>query len=1207
MALQVINPGQGASAQLQPFQMRLPQGPTLSAGNPVVDKETGNLMAAVGAYADRQKKMRDNEDLVAAVTDLQKSAVDFQTEWKLSHFGVDARDAGSVFSGQVDATAKDILENRFKGRPELQAAFRQKAMEISLQGFTHGSSYDSQQDLAYRKQQLDGMNANYQGILATGTPAQIDAARQDIVTSMELLFPGMDHTKAISDLDKTTYMGMIQRKITDGDPAGAMAYLQAGMKGQVFGPKDVEQAWNAINGNVKSMASSMADLGDVGGVQNLRAQYDTMIGRGAASSSTELNGGIAAQADQWKGRVQYFKDNTGKSVRDPRNGRIDCSGWTGWTLEQCGIKGFRGLNAEGQIDEAWARGAGRVSEQELLANPRENMLIAIDTGPHDWDAGRPKGIDHIAVTYRDDKTGKIMVSESAGGKGVRSVTWDQWLSERGKKTVAYYGADLSTIKGQGAAKPGGKRAYSDLALNEANNNPGNISGRGGVGNGYKAYATTLEGFQALDQLIQTKYRDMTPMQLAEKYAPANDPRGKNDPEGYAIQIANDLGMIPKEYKSKVSKALNGDQEARAEMMQFIDGDAKIDVADPDVRNKLMRSIAKREGPTKRFNMDEIDYVTGKKEMPEGYQSKDLRKESKDQPGGRRPEPHDLSNAPGLLVKGNIDPYNRKVEHRPDGSIATVASFSFNEDGKEVLIPSVIDGKTVSQEEAIAHYHRTGEHLGKFDTPEHADDYAQKFHENQEAIYGGNAESGQPRTETQLVLDSYVEKAKKVQEAKLEKERKEVLAEAKDAEYLALNKGDPSNLRSIEERLRSLGMFDDANNVRQLREGIASNQTAYKQAMSLPLPEAQKAFLDAQALLSDWKKSDGTTMTVDEHKLYAKGVETMGRVISARAEAYKKDPALAAMQDAAFAPVPDENGNITNETIVATALEVQRKNGVRTPNAIPKDQADRLGEAWLQTPAPKAFLDQLKSEYGNQYQEVVGQLVREKKVPPTVGIIDDMEPAAGSLLAKTGEKDWLKNTETLLGMADADKKSMKERVRKEMDPITHTFAMQGDLMSPGDLYDAVYKLALQYKTQGMGESDAVKTAAAKVYLDQWKPMGSWRLPAQLDSGAVEQGTIYAKEMLAGNVKDIYLGVPQSGVSGKRWEQILKQNVLYKSQWVNTADGKGLMLVMANTPVRKNDGTPIIYSFEELQNMGKKNPMETQTGDPSGAMSMASGGE
>ena len=71
----------------------------------------------------------------------------------------------------------------------------------------------------------------------------------------------------------------------------------------------------------------------------------------------------------------------------------------------------------------------------------------------------------------------------------------------------------------------------------------------------------------------------------------------------------------------------------------------------------------------------------------------------------------------------------------DGTISTVDSFSVNIDGKEVLIPKVVDGKVVSDEEAIQHYIDTGEHLGIFETPEDATAYAESLHEDQEKLYG----------------------------------------------------------------------------------------------------------------------------------------------------------------------------------------------------------------------------------------------------------------------------------------------------------------------------------------------------------------------------------------------------------------------------------------------------------------------------------------
>jgi hypothetical protein len=89
---------------------------------------------------------------------------------------------------------------------------------------------------------------------------------------------------------------------------------------------------------------------------------------------------------------------------------------------------------------------------------------------------------------------------------------------------------------------------------------------------------------------------------------------------------------------------------------------------------------------------------------------------------------------GRWGKGNIDLNNRKVVHNSDGSISTEFSFTVGFDGKSVLLPSVVNGKIVSEEEAIDHYLKTGEYLGIFDNEEEAQEYAQMLHERQEWYY-----------------------------------------------------------------------------------------------------------------------------------------------------------------------------------------------------------------------------------------------------------------------------------------------------------------------------------------------------------------------------------------------------------------------------------------------------------------------------------------
>jgi hypothetical protein len=91
-------------------------------------------------------------------------------------------------------------------------------------------------------------------------------------------------------------------------------------------------------------------------------------------------------------------------------------------------------------------------------------------------------------------------------------------------------------------------------------------------------------------------------------------------------------------------------------------------------------------------------------------------------------------AKGLVEAGNIDLTTRPTVQNKDGTVSTVKSISANIDGKEVLLPTISDdGRTLSENEAIEQFKKTGQHLGKFDTPENATAYAKQLHNDQEAL------------------------------------------------------------------------------------------------------------------------------------------------------------------------------------------------------------------------------------------------------------------------------------------------------------------------------------------------------------------------------------------------------------------------------------------------------------------------------------------
>ena len=96
---------------------------------------------------------------------------------------------------------------------------------------------------------------------------------------------------------------------------------------------------------------------------------------------------------------------------------------------------------------------------------------------------------------------------------------------------------------------------------------------------------------------------------------------------------------------------------------------------------------------------------------------------------------------GQYGEGNIDLYNRPIYKNADGTISTVDSVTFQVDDKFVVLPTIVkdeNGKPKrleSDEEIWAHYEKTGEYLGEFDTLDESNAYANKLHTAQAYYYG----------------------------------------------------------------------------------------------------------------------------------------------------------------------------------------------------------------------------------------------------------------------------------------------------------------------------------------------------------------------------------------------------------------------------------------------------------------------------------------
>jgi hypothetical protein len=128
----------------------------------------------------------------------------------------------------------------------------------------------------------------------------------------------------------------------------------------------------------------------------------------------------------------------------------------------------------------------------------------------------------------------------------------------------------------------------------------------------------------------------------------------------------------------------------------------------------------------------------------------------------------LGRPDGLKKEGNLNLNNRPIVHNADGSLSTEYSISFGTDDGEVLVPTVVDGKFLTPdgkkppegsqaekdmfEAAKQHYRETGENMGVFDTPEHADTYANQVHNRQDSRYNFQTAGKMGTADTLSLLD-----------------------------------------------------------------------------------------------------------------------------------------------------------------------------------------------------------------------------------------------------------------------------------------------------------------------------------------------------------------------------------------------------------------------------------------------------------------------
>lgn len=220
------------------------------------------------------------------------------------------------------------------------------------------------------------------------------------------------------------------------NPLHAEQLLQEIATNPAFGdPMQREQLIQRLNGAMEHMPEGPARLVIESGVQAI------------AGNREQLSDGIEAAVEGAIARgVRY-----GMGAKANGNfSEIDCSGLVHYALRSAmGAEATRSLanHSDGQISALIRRAGSAIAGDNItVGSIVEGTVISIDSGDKEWDRGRNYGVDHIAVAYRDSETGRMMIAESRGDRGVMTTEAGEWLARANRNGYDMMAVDAAVLR-----------------------------------------------------------------------------------------------------------------------------------------------------------------------------------------------------------------------------------------------------------------------------------------------------------------------------------------------------------------------------------------------------------------------------------------------------------------------------------------------------------------------------------------------------------------------------------------------------------------------------------------------------------------------------------------------------------------------------------------------------------------------------------------
>jgi hypothetical protein len=284
----------------------------------------------------------------------------------------------------------------------------------------------------------------------------------------------------------------------------------------------------------------------------------------------------------------------------------------------------------------------------------------------------------------------------------------------------------------------------------------------------------------------------------------------------------------------------------------------------------------------------------------------------------------------------------------------------------------------------------------------------------------------------------------------------------------------------------------------------------------------------------------------------------------------------------------------------STIAEQKRLGISAPQILPKSMVDSIEKRFASPPQQGQNVANVMSgmveQWGRYWPQVGAQL--KGKIPPEATVIGlGVTPEAEQLLAEASK---LKPEELRQGMADAEVKDLRERLRTNLEPLRRSLAFQGGGVQTYDNYaDSSERIALMLMHRGMSPKDAAAKASESVIGFKYQFEDTWRVPktalggdrtvSALRAGAVaSQHDIGSEKPVIGERVPLLVPRAPAGVrpedADRQWRDTIRSNGF----WVTSPGDSGLTLYVKSglgaQPVLDARGQPVRRSWEELAAVG-----------------------